>query len=99
MADFEGPTVIFKKSQIIKKDVTQLPILLSNSIPLILNNKAIVEAQPLPGIQNVHSSVSQLKAVNPIMSSSMTTFIKEQSPILPVEKSVNNVFLAENETI
>ncbi|CAL6061016.1 WD40_repeat protein [Hexamita inflata] len=99
VADRAGPAVLFKKQAVIKKDVSTLPQLLSNGIPLGLNNKAFTEFQPIPGIANVHASLLQLKSLPQIMSNNMTTFIVEQNPIVPVEKSIVNVVQQENQNV
>lgn len=77
IADHSGPGVVFKQSQIVRKDVQSLPLLTSNGIAYGVSNKSLTEATPIPGLANVHAVFSQLKPVPPLLSPNVTLFVRD----------------------
>lgn len=95
--------MLFQKNQIIKRDVSQLPILLANGIPYGMVNKQLAEFQPITGLTNIHQAFSQLKQTQRLEEANYNEvenyYIQEQNPIVPVDKPVADIIVQENQNV
>lgn len=95
--------MLFQKNQIIKRDVSQLPILLANGIPYGMINKQLGEFQQITGLTNIHQAFSLLKQTQRLEDANYNEvenyYIQEQNPIVPVDKPVADIIVQENQNV